>query len=154
MARLEYFIVCRSASVDVDTDEITLSNVIEDLYLEAAGATVLPRIVAVSSWNVSQEDASQDFQTELRITLPGQSEPVDFAMNLAKGRHRYRAIIGVVGIPLGQTGDLMFEILLNGRHGASHRVMVHPPGTRFEDSGLHAVLPPTGTRGQPPPRTT
>ncbi|HEY2910871.1 MAG TPA: hypothetical protein VGI99_11535 [Gemmataceae bacterium] len=127
---LEYFVVCRSVSFDVETDEITLSNVIEDVYLGSDGTAVLPRAVAISSWNIADGDRSKDFQTILTITLPGQSEGMDFPTNFDEGRHRYRAICTVAEIPLSQPGELKFEILLNRKHAASHKVLVHPPGMR------------------------
>lgn len=130
MPKLEYFIVCRSVSFDIDTDEITLSNVIEEVYLESDGRCVLPRIVAVSLWNVIDADEGQDFQTELKITRPGESHSVQFAMNLERGQRRHRAMLSISDIPLEKPGELTFEILLNGQHGASHGVTVRQAGDR------------------------
>jgi hypothetical protein len=129
MPRLEYFIVCRSVSADIDNDEITLSHVVEDLFLEEEGIPAfLPKIMAVSSWEISQEELTTDYQAVLRISVPGSTAPKDFAMNLARGRRRHRAIQGILQIPLTQPGDLRFEVLLNANHQATHVVTVHPPG--------------------------
>ncbi len=132
MPTLEYFVVCRSVSTDLNTDEITLSNVIEDVYLQDREVIVLPRAVAVCSWNIEEGD-STDYQVLLRITVPGQL-PIPFAVNLEKGRFRHRAVIAVHGIPAGIPGIMTFEMLLNGRHEATHRVIVHPPGARILDT--------------------
>ena len=130
MPALEYFVVCRSVSFDVDTDEVTLSNVVEDVHLDDDGTAVLPRVVAVSSWNVGDGDESRDYQTLLRITLPGEAKGADFPVNLDKQRHRHRAIITIIGVPLTKSGELLFEVFLNAHREATHKVIVHPPGTR------------------------
>ena len=49
-------------------------------------------------------------------------------MNLSRGRLRYRSIQGLLEIPLLEPGELRFEVLLNGTHGASHVVTVHRQG--------------------------
>jgi hypothetical protein len=139
MARLEYFIVCRAISVDIDTEEITLSQVIEDVFPEEF-PNQLPRIVAVSSWEMTPEELGMEFQAILRVFIPGSLEGADFPMNLARGRRRYRAIQGVTQIPLLGPGDLKFEVLLNGQHGATHVVTVQPPGTRATDTASSSVL--------------
>lgn len=118
---------------DVDTDEVTLSNVIEDVYLDDEGSAFLPRVVAVSSWNVGDGEEPKDYQTLLRITLPGETKGADFPANLDKLRHRHRAIITITGIPLTKTGELLFEVFLNAHREATHKVIVHPPGTRAKE---------------------
>jgi hypothetical protein len=151
MARLEYFIVCRSVAVDIDTDEITLANVLEDVFLEESPTYVLPRIVAVSSWELSAEEMGGAFQAMLGVVLPG-GKPVRFPMNLARGRLRYRAIQGVLNIPLDQPGKLAFEVQLNGDHSAWHYVTVHPAAVRRknESNDPGAVGPATSTTGPVP----
>ncbi len=129
MPTLEFFLVCRSITRDLFTDEITLSGVLEDVVLEADGTTVLPTAVAVVAWNVETKEGSEDLQAVLRITLPGDSHGKSFPMNLLKGHNRYRAIFAISSIPLGVTGELLFEVLLNAERCASHRVFVHPHGS-------------------------
>ncbi len=130
MARLEYFLVCRSVSTDVDTNEITLSGVIEDVFLVPDEVVIIPKVVAVSSWTLSPGDLETDFQTILVISRPGETTGKPFPMNLSKGRRRYRTIQGVLSIPLDQPGDLKFQVLLNGEPQATHTVTVHPPDVR------------------------
>jgi hypothetical protein len=130
MADLEYFIVCRSVSIDVETDELTFGNVIEDLSPDIF-PTELPRAVAVSAWRISAEESADEFQVILRVLRPGEQpeEAADFPMNLATGRIRYRAMESILEIPLEQSGDLKFEVLLNGQHAATHIVTIHPAKT-------------------------
>ena len=133
MPDLEYFIVCRSVTFDIDTDEISLSGILEDIYLEDDNGTVLPRAVAVSSWNLNDSDEGKDFSTVLRITLPDGTKPSDFPMNLERRSRRHRAMISITEIPLEKPGVITFEVLLNAQHGANHKVLVHPPGTRASE---------------------
>lgn len=155
MPSLEFFLVCRSVSIDVHTDEITLSGVLEDVELENDGFVLVSRAVAVGSWNVAPEDRDKDFQALLRIQRPGDTEWADFPVNLSKGRHRFRALFAIENIPLDKPGDLLFELLLNAHHAAIHRVIVHKAGDRASqqdalfpkgaESPPSAASAPTGT---------
>ena len=129
MPTLEFFLVCRSITRDVFTDEITLSGVLEDVVLEADGTAVLPTAVAVVAWNAEPNTDTADLQAVLRITRPGDTHSVPFSMNLTKGHNRYRAIYAISDIPLGAAGALLFEVLLNAERCASHRVFVHSHGS-------------------------
>jgi hypothetical protein len=124
MAKLEYFIVCESTSVDAENNRISLFHVLEDIFPDQF-PYFLPRIEAVSLWNLDPEDKDTDFQAALEIRLPGVSEGVKFPMNLSRGRMRYRAALAVGNIPLSRPGELSFEVTLNGTHGATHIVTVH-----------------------------
>ncbi len=151
MARLEYFIVCRSVSVDIDSDEITLSQVVEDIFAhDFQFPQYLPKIMAVSSWEMSPDELDREFQAILRITIPGQQDGPEFSMNLSRGRRRYRAMQGVLEIPLPGPGDLKFEVLLNGKHAATHVVTIHPPGVRPGEisNSVESGQVIAGTRGQ------
>ncbi len=135
MARLEYFIVCRAVSIDIDTDEITLSQVVEDVFVEEFPQH-LPKITAVSSWELAENELETDFQALLQVTIPGSSSAQSFPMNFRRGSRRYRAMQGILEIPLHTSGDLKVDVLLNGSHAASHIVAIHPAGTGgFESLG-------------------
>jgi len=133
MPSLEFFVVCRNVSMDVETDEVTLANVIEDVYLDEDGKAFLSQAAAVSSWNLGEGDTPTDSQTILRITRPGETEGSDFSTNLQIGRHRYRGISVVTDIPLDKPGLLLFELFLNAKHAAGHTVIVHPPEARIHE---------------------
>ena len=150
MPSLEYFLVCRSASVDVHSDEVTLSGVLEDIDLESDGQAVVPRAVAVGLWNLTGADGGTDFQALLRITRPGEAKGSDFPVNLDKRRHRFRALFAILDIPLDKPGELVFEMLLNATHAATHRVMVHPHGERV---GQQDSLFPKGGNAPATPAT-
>ncbi|HWE36574.1 MAG TPA: hypothetical protein VG406_08410 [Isosphaeraceae bacterium] len=149
MATLEYFIVCESTSVDAATGRISLFHVIEDLFPDHF-PYVLPRVEAVSLWNLEAEDDGKDFQVLLRITPPG-LRVADFPMNLSRGRSRYRAVLAVERIPLPQPGTLSFEVLLNGRHQASHTVTVQATGALVAGEDLDESV--RGLDSRPTPET-
>ena len=128
MAELEYFVVSRAVSRDLGSDELSFLGVLEDIKpVRLPG--VLPRVVAVSVWRITEEERAGEFQAMLRILRPGEvaAEATEFSMNLAQGHLRYRAIQMVTEIPVEQPGFLSFEVLLNGHHAASHLVTIHPP---------------------------
>ncbi len=124
MPELEYFVVCRHLSTDIETDELTFGGVLEDIFpIELP--MYLERAVAISCWRLTKDELESDFQTILRVTPPGANDSVDFAMNLSRGRTRHHAIQSVFNIPMEEPGTIIFEALLNGRHEASHHVEVH-----------------------------
>lgn len=125
MPDLEYFLVCRSVAIDVDTDEWTFGGVLEDIIPDEF-PYFLDKVVAISTWRVSGPEKELDFQAVLRVFIPGETEGAEFPMNFARGESRYRALQYVVGIPLERPGTLIFEVLLNGIHAASHHVEIHP----------------------------
>jgi hypothetical protein len=133
MARLEYFIVCATTSIDVQTNSISLFNVLDDVFLDD-NAGLLPSLEAVCLWHLDPEDEGVDYQAKLRITLPDGTGS-DFRMNLARAprRNRLRAIQGIRMIPLEGPGEIRLEILLNDQHEASHTISVH--AARSIDSG-------------------
>ena len=127
MARLEYFIVCESASVDAATNKISLFNILEDIFPEEFPDD-LRRVDAVALWHLDPEEERIDYHVTIRVTPPG-LPVVDFPMNLSRGRLKYRAVVGIGHIPLQAPGELVFEVQLNGTHQAYHNVTIHMVGT-------------------------
>ena len=99
-------------------------NVLEDISPDSFPC-VIPRAFGISLWNFEPEEENLDYQANLVVKVPGKSN-VNFPMNLSRGSHRCRAIQGVLEIPVDAPGVVEFEVLLNGAHGASHKVRVHP----------------------------
>lgn len=133
MPQLEYFLVCRSIQTDVNTNEMSYINVLEDIVPETFPYTI-QRAIAVSVWNFQQGEANRDHQANLVVKLPGRAD-VAFPMNLSSGIHRCRAIQGVLEIPVEAPGEITFEVRLNGEYAASHTVKVHPSDVRSVASG-------------------
>lgn len=126
MVRLEYFLVCKSISIDVETNEISIFHILEDIFPVEIPFDI-PELVAVSSWLADPEDEGQDFQAALKIIPPGESEGKEFFRNFTVSRKRMRALHGVKNIPLTQPGKLVFQVLLNGQCKASHHTTIYPP---------------------------
>lgn len=128
MPSLEYFLVCRAVQLDINTNEISLVSVLEDISPDSF-PHVIPKAIAVSLWNFQIDEATTDFQAILVVKVPGQPD-VRFPMNFTHGIRRYRTIQGVLDIPIQAPGDIQFEVLLNGIHAATHTVRIHPVGVR------------------------
>lgn len=130
MPKLEYFLVCESCSIDQATNRISLFNIIEEIQSgpsPSPDAVPIAQMVAVSCWNRVDDDAGRDLQLTLRVHPPG-DEPKDFFLNFQMDRPRHRITMRLSGpVQKGASGELRFELLLNGKHEANHIVIVHAP---------------------------
>ena len=122
MAKLEYFLVAESVSVDQSTNRISFFNVVEQVNVSEFPATI-PQIIAVAAWNNEEGDDKKDFQVTLRITSPG-GEPDDNTHNFRMPAKRSRAILVFQGIKLTGPGKLLVVLSLNGNHQATHSIDV------------------------------
>ncbi len=120
MARLEYFLVAESLSVDQQTNRISFFNVVEQVNVSEFPYTI-PQIIAVAAWNAEEGDDKKDFQVTVRITSPG-DESKEFRRNFPIPAKRIRVILGFQGIKLTSPGTLQLELLLNGKHEATHSI--------------------------------
>jgi hypothetical protein len=120
MARLEFFIVSESMSVDQYTNRLSLFNILEEMA-SPTFPFVLPSAVAVSLWMMEPGDEERDFQCMLRVTMPNVAQR-EFTANFRTNSRRHRIIQSFQGFPLNEPGVLRFEVLLNGQHMASHEV--------------------------------
>jgi len=136
MPKLEYFLVCESAVIDRDSNRISLFNVIDAVEItkqesssdEKVGFPRIPliQLVASSCWNCDPEDVGQDFQATLRLHIPGRPEPLDFKLNFTAEQKRHRLNFRLQGMPsIEEQGELIFELLLDGGHKATHTVDVN-----------------------------
>lgn len=124
MPTLEYFIIAESCSVDQNTNSLSLFHILEELHVPGL-PFVLPQLVAVSSWNLADDEIGNEYQLLLRVHDPGQNEPVDFPLNTAAMRRRHRMMQTFIGFAFHSFGDIRFEVLIDGQHGANHIVSVH-----------------------------
>lgn len=125
MAKLEYFLVCEGVSIDQESNRASLFNVLEEMSSKKFPATIV-KIIAISAWNKEPEDEGIDYQVMLRVVVPGDSAPQEFPTNMLITKPRHRLVTTIVGIRVPDPGDVVFEILLNGKHIASHTVSVLP----------------------------
>jgi len=132
MARLEFFVVSESVSVDQQTNRLSLFNIIEQVA-STKFPSVLPAAVAVSMWMAEAGDDVRDFQCTLRFTLPNGNRH-EFASNFKFRARRHRVIQRVEGFPLNEPGVLRFEVLLNGEYVASHEVDISRIDTKDQET--------------------
>lgn len=129
MPQLEYFLVAESVATDSDRNTVSVFHILEELRASSMPFHV-GRLVALSSWNIGPQDRDNDFQVTLDIHLPGGDklpDGLDLAINFTATRSRQRILHFIEGLRIASPGDLAFELLINGKHAASHRVTVHPP---------------------------
>ena len=124
MARLEFFVVAESVSVDQFTNQVSVFSILEEIRAEHFPIAI-SHCVGMSLWRSETGDFDQDFQAVLRVTSPG-LPPRDVSTNFrfAPSGLRMRVIQRVVGVRVEQEGDLVFELLLNGHHIAEHVITV------------------------------
>jgi len=122
MLRLEYFVVAESHSVDQITNRVSIFNVLEEVQ-SPTFPVVIPQLVAVALWHAEAEDIERDFQSTVRLRTPdGALRP--FEQNFTMVGPRLRTIALVVGLEIKEPGIMEIELLLNGKHVASHIVAV------------------------------
>lgn len=139
MPSIEYFLVCRSVQRDVNTDEYSFLNILEDISPDSFPHTI-HKAVAVSLWNFEPTENEQDYQAMLVVKLPNQNQAM-FPMNFTKEAHRFRAIQGILEIPVEVDGDVVFEVSLNGVHAATHTIRVHATGLLEPTIGMERLTP-------------
>lgn len=122
MARLEYFIVAESISVDQHTNRVSLFNVVEQLTAPEF-PVIIPQLVAVTAWNAEAGDDQTDFQIRVRMIHPDGSTK-DFTHNFRIPADRCRTIMTLQGVRVAQAGKLVLDLNLNDQHIASHTIDV------------------------------
>jgi hypothetical protein len=127
MPKLEYFLVSESISVDRDQNAVSVFNILEEVAIPKTGPGVIATLVAVSSWIFDVEDVGKDFQVTLKVILPEVAGPditKEFPINFTAPKSRQRIYHRISGLPLQKASDVIFELLLNGEHKASHTLNV------------------------------
>jgi hypothetical protein len=135
MARLEFFVVSEGMSVDQFTNRLSVFNILEEVAIPNF-PFLLHSVIAVSLWTMEDGDDDRDFQCMLRITMPNVPQR-EFTSNFRTISRRHRVIQHIQGFPLNEPGMLRFEVLLNGKHAATHEVDILKMRMDAED------LPPT-----------
>lgn len=127
MPQLEYFLVSESHSVDQHTNRVSIFNVLEEIRPERQFPIVIS-FVAISGWNIEQGDENVDYQATLRVIVPNREDPHEFQTNFQMTNPRHRIFQTMQGLPIEGDGTMVFEILINGQHRASHSVTISRPG--------------------------
>jgi hypothetical protein len=126
MPRLEYFLVAESSAIDERTDRVSLFNILEQ-YRPPKLPFALPHCVAVCVWTREAEDAGKPFQALLKVTLPGEDETKDLAINFRMENEVVRNRLEISLIPLSRQGEIRFELSLNGKLQKTYVIHVLSP---------------------------
>ena len=120
MAKLEYFLMAESVSVDQLTNRVSIFNVMENVHVQRVGQTC--NAVAIAHWNLADAEIGNDFQIEIHIEQDG-AEPIIMHQNFRAIRKKHRTLGFFGGFPL-TPGTMTVSIRLNGLHQASHQIDV------------------------------
>lgn len=123
MARLEYFVVAESVSIDQLTNRVSIFNILETIQAPAFPVT-LTQVMAVSLWEEDEIDTDRQYQVGIRITLGG-NELTHIRQNLNFPRRRLRTIAQIQNIEIPEPGRMEIELRLNDEHIAWHYVDVN-----------------------------
>ncbi len=129
MPKLEYFLVAESISIDRDTNQISLFNVLEEVaFSRSTEHWAIPQLVACSSWKCEQEDLNQDFQVAVEIVQPNRDgskkETNRYSVNFTAAGPRNRICLHYGNLPIHAPGDIVFTLLLNGEQRATQTLTV------------------------------
>lgn len=128
MPQLEYFLICEGASVDQRTNRLSIFNIFENVSANEFPASV-PFVTAVVSLIKEDEDHGKDLQLLLKIHSPGVEKTFEVPLNFVMESERHRLLMSIDNIKVGDSGDLTFELYLNGRLFATRMakvILVHP----------------------------
>lgn len=122
-ARLEFFVVSESVSIDQLTNAASVFNILEAISTDRF-PIMLPMCVAFALWRREGDD-NEEHHSSLRITVPGQPlQEHHTTFRLQKSRHRIVQRLG--GLVLSP-GEVRFELMIDGQHAAEHIITVNQP---------------------------
>jgi hypothetical protein len=135
MPSLEFFIVATTVAVDQRSNRVTIIEVIEELEPVRFPA-FMPRVAALTIWNLSEDDKDQDFQAVLRVTVPGLETVGEFRQNFTAEGPTHRMLFQLQSVPVLMDGTILFEISLNGERKASHQIRIVAADATATDDGF------------------
>lgn len=128
MPKLEYFLISEGVSVDQRTNRLSIFNVFESVNAYEFPASVR-LVVAVVSLIKEDEDEGEDFQLLLKIHSPGEEKAFEFTLNFVMERERHRLLMNIDNLGIKASGNITFEVYLNGNLLATRIVkatLIHP----------------------------
>jgi hypothetical protein len=129
MPTLNYFVVALGTSIDVQTNALTVFKVAEVLSPKELPRK-LPFLYPVCSWLATEPtDPQGNFQSIIRVHLPGEPVPVDSeAINFEFKEHeRARLRFFIDSLEVKKAGVIRFELLLNAKHIADYFLTITEP---------------------------
>jgi hypothetical protein len=125
MARLEYFVVSESISVDVNHNTVSLFHILNGMQLfEFPGS--IPRLAVASAWvfDDPEIERKQEFQIRFEIRVPGARAPKIFRANMVAESRFENLHVEIQNVPVEGAGDIVFEVYLDDERQASHLLVV------------------------------
>lgn len=125
MARLEYFVVAESVLNDSETNLTSLVNVYEEIS-SPVFPLVIPKIAAIALWRPSEkEEKGKEYVVKLKVYRPdGATDEFVSGFQFVTGARAHRVVFRLLGLPIPNDGELIFEVLLNDEKVATHSVPV------------------------------
>lgn len=124
MPELEYFLVSRYATVDVESGAVSFFHVVDQLQAEGF-PTIVPELCAASCWRVNSKDRFlKGSKIQLKVSVPGmEPRTLEFKIEQLEAGNRQRNIARLEAIPLRREGVIEFEVSW-GDASAKHLIPV------------------------------
>lgn len=149
MRNLEFFTVCESVSMDPQQQTESLQNIVKIICIQRVPA-VIHSLVAVASFfeNDEYDENRENLDIRLEVIPPGVKNTFKFERTLDSQARFESAMFGVLSIPIGSHGDLLFklfqgdelldthtaEIRINPQHHHLHPVVLYPSAEQKVES--------------------
>jgi len=134
MRRLEYFVVCKSVSLDAMSGEISLFHVTQHRSVSSLPC-VIPSLCAVASWIDEDtllegrvDHATPETHVKLNVISPGGNPVNTFRRTIGSQNRMQQSVFRVMNIPIPTEGDLVFELVVDDSLVAHHTVVVSQKG--------------------------
>lgn len=120
--RLIQVTISESASVDTQTNQLSIFNIIENVNIIGTLPIQYPRMVLVAVWQRNDPlSSSSEERLTARVSIkssqPTNSLGDEFDVMVLPGQARVRAMINLVGIPINASG--FNQIIIEVRNGQS-----------------------------------
>ena len=136
MSRLEYFIVSESIAIDASTNRVSFFHVLEQVN-PGSFPHQIARACAVATLI---DDGNDRGELTATVIVTGPDSPPVRAddIRFSFESERVRLIFEFPLLTISERGQVVFELLVNDEHKASHEVMVR------HASELEEPTPPSG----------
>lgn len=124
MAKLQFALVCEAASVDQQTNQLSIFKVIESLQIRGSLPAILPKLTLVIFWVRDAQDSDEDLTLSFRFNVKSPSgtiadNPTNNGINpvFPRNSRTLRVIIDIVGVPISEEGSN--QIIIEKKQGRS-----------------------------------
>lgn len=122
MAKIEYFLVAESCSVDQRTNRVSVFNVLERVQI--SNPAQLSNLVVVAVFNKADSEDEEKHIQQVIIHRPNGEELKGPEVEFKFTAPVHRAFLNIENLPIEEEGQVVFELLLDGEHAAQHILYV------------------------------